>query len=135
MFQHKLNKVPEQAGKLEKWPPNLPKHISAVFERLRARQEEGSDYFEENGDEGDDDMARPPLLEPEEMKAGVLVDGCCIPISISALYGDDPLLSPLAPGDQLFVDVFSIRAHVSFAVEDLVMYTEQLREAVENRRD
>ncbi|SJL01701.1 uncharacterized protein ARMOST_05024 [Armillaria ostoyae] len=136
-FQHKLNKVPEKAGKLEKCykmlglPPKLSKNIS-VFERLRAQQGEGREYyFEESGDEGDDGTSRPPLLEPEEVKDGVLVDGCCIPISISALYGDNPPPSPLTPDDQLLVDVFSIRTHVSYAVEDLVMYTEQLRESVE----
>ncbi|PBK72868.1 hypothetical protein ARMSODRAFT_972437 [Armillaria solidipes] len=107
-FQHKLNKVPEEAGKLEKCckmlglPPKLSKNIS-VFERLRAQQGEGREYyFEESGDEGDD-----------------------------ALYGDNPPPSPLTPDDQLLVDVFSIRTHVSYAVEDLVMYTEQLRESVE----
>ncbi|PBL02243.1 hypothetical protein ARMGADRAFT_1071731 [Armillaria gallica] len=135
-FQHKLNQVSEQAGKLEKCykmlglPPNLPKNIS-VFERLRAQQGEGREYyFEESGDEADV-TSRPPLLEREEVKDGVLVDGCCIPISISALYGDNPPPSPPTPDDQLLVDVSSIRTHVSYAVEDLVMYTEQLRASVE----
>ncbi len=112
-------------------PPNLPKNVS-VFERLKAQQGEGRQYyFEEGGDEGYDGTSRPPLLEPEEVKDGVLVDGCCIPISISALYSDNPSPSPLTPDDQVLVDVFSIRTHVSYAVEDLVMYTEQLRERVE----
>ncbi|PBK72846.1 hypothetical protein ARMSODRAFT_702735 [Armillaria solidipes] len=74
---------------------------------------------------------RPPLLEPEEVRDGVLVDGCSITISLSALYGDNPLPSPLSPDDQLLLDVFTIRKHISYAVSRLVRYTEKLRESVE----
>ncbi|KAK0242504.1 hypothetical protein EDD85DRAFT_946670 [Armillaria nabsnona] len=74
---------------------------------------------------------RPPLLEREAVKDGVLVDGCCIPISLSALYGDNTMPSPLSPDDRLLLDVFTIRTHISYAISRLVRYTEKLRRNVD----
>ncbi|KAK0468066.1 uncharacterized protein EV420DRAFT_1635328 [Desarmillaria tabescens] len=98
--------VPDPVGKLEKCYKmlGLSSKLSkdiSIFERFRAQREEGQEC--ESDDEGEDD----------------------------ALYGDNPPPSPLAPDDQLLVDVFLIRTHVSYAIEDSVLYTEQLRESVE----
>ncbi|KAK0468088.1 uncharacterized protein EV420DRAFT_446395 [Desarmillaria tabescens] len=147
-FQHKLHKVPPSAGdmgKLEKCyqmlglPPKLSMNIS-VFEQLRVQQGEGREYYVEENDEGEfgavaeDDGAscssRPSLLEPKEVNDGVLVDGCFIPILISALYGKNPPPSPLSPNDRLLLDVFTIRTHISYAISRLVRYTEHLRGSV-----